>query len=150
MTKIGDILGGLADKIARDTIKIGDVHLLALDRTNGITPKGDDKTRNKFFVILGFDKDGNVIGGVVINSKINNKLPNTITDYQLPITVKQCPFLEHNSYVNCSRLMVAERTKFNGTTYRGEMEEELMELIIGTVKESPTMNKRMLADFGII
>ena len=87
---------------------------------------------------------------MVINSKINNKLPNTITDYQLPITVKQCPFLEHNSYVNCSRLMVAERTKFNGTTYRGEMEEELMELIIGTVKESPTMNKRMLADFGII
>ncbi len=150
MTKIGDILGDFADEIARDTIKIGDVHLLVLDRNNGITPKDGEKTRNKFFVVLGFDKDGNVIGGVVINSKINNKLPNAITDYQLPITVKQCPFLDHNSYVNCSRLMVAERTKFNGKTYRGEMSDELMELIIGTVKESPTMNKRMLADFGIL
>lgn len=46
--------------------------------------------------------------------------------------------------------MVAERKKFDRTTYRGEIDAELTELIIGTVKESPTANKKMLEDFGIL
>ena len=92
-----------------------------------------------------------MIGGLVINSKINYNLPSTVTDYQLPITVKQCPFLQHNSFVNCSKIIVAKRTKFNRGTYRGEIaDDELMKLIIDTVKESPTVNKKQLKDFGII
>lgn len=150
MTKIGDLLGEQADRLARDTINIGDVHLLILDESNGITPKDGEATRNKFFVVLGFDKEGNVIGGLVINSNINHRLPRTITDYQLPVTVSQCPFLKHNSYVNCSRLITAERSKFNKSTYKGTINDsELMGQIIGTVKESPTANKKMLKDFGI-
>lgn len=150
MTKIGDLLCDIFDDITRDAIKIGDVHMLVIDKTNGITPKDGEKDRNKFFVVWGFDKNGNIIGGVVINSKINNKLPNVITDYQLPVSVEQCPFLKHNSYVNCSRLMVAERDKFNRTTYRGTIDQELIELIIGTVRESPTVNKKLLENFGIL
>lgn len=151
MTKIGDLLGNVADKLTQDNLKIGDVHMLVLDKSNGITPKDGNKTRNKFFVVLGFDKEGNVIGGLVINSNINYRLPSTITDYQLPVTVEQCPFLKHNSYVNCSRLITAERNKFDRSTYRGEIKDgDLMEQIVGTVKESPTANKKMLKDFGII
>lgn len=151
MTKIGDLLGDFADKIAQDNVKIGDVHLLILDKNNGITPKDGKKNRNKFFVVLGFDKDGNIIGGVVINSSINHKLPSTITDYQLPISAKQCPFLDHNSFINCSRLITANKNKFGRNTYRGEItDDKLMEQIITTVKESPTTNKKILKDFGII
>lgn len=150
MTKIGDLLCDLFDDITRDAINIGDVHMLVLDKTNGITPKDGEKDRNKFFVVWGFDKNGNIIGGVVINSQINNKLPNVITDYQLPVSVEQCPFLKHNSYVNCSRLMVAEKDKFNRTTYRGTIDQELIELIIGTVRESPTVNKKLLENLGIL
>lgn len=97
MTNIGDLLGDAANELLQSNINIGDVHLLNLDRTNGITPKNGDATRNKFFIVLGFDNEDNVIGGLVINSKINYNLPSTVTDYQLPITVKQCPFLQHNS-----------------------------------------------------
>ncbi len=151
MTKIGDLLGEQADRLVCYNLNVGDVHLLVLDRNNGITPKDGEETRNKFFVVLGFDKDGNVIGGLVINSNVNYKLPCTITDYQLPVTVGQCPFLKHNSYVNCSRLITVERSKFNKSTYRGEISDyELMEQIIETVKESPTANKKMLKYFGII
>lgn len=151
MTKIGDLLGKQADTLVQHNINIGDVHLLVLDRSNGITPKDGEETRNKYFVVLGFDKEGNVIGGLVINSNINHKLPSTITDYQLPVTIIQCPFLKHNSYVNCSRLITAEKSRFNQSTYKGKIEDcELMELIIGTVKESPTINKKILKDFGII
>ena len=150
MTNLGDILGKAANDLMQLSIKIGDVHLLQLDPTNGITPKNGDVARNKFFIVLGFDNEGNVVGGLVINSKINYNLPPTITDYQLPITVTQCPFLQHNSFVNCSKIIVARRTNFNRDTYRGEISDsELMRLIIDTVKESPTVNKKQLKDFGI-
>mgnify|MGYP004532653599 FL=1 len=151
MTNFGDLLGDLADKLTQNSINIGDVHLLNLDQNNGITPKSGDTTRNKFFIVLGFDNEGNVIGGLVINSKINYKLPPSVTDYQLPVSVEQFPFLEHNSFINCSKIIVAKRSKFNKTTYRGEISDtEMMELIINTVKESPTVNKMQLKEFGIV
>lgn len=151
MTNFGDLLGDLADELTQNSINIGDVHLLNLDQNNGITPKSGDATRNKFFIVLGFDNDGNVIGGLVINSKINYKLPPSVTDYQLPVSVQQFPFLEHNSFINCSKIIVAKRSKFNKTTYRGEISDtEMMELIINTVKESPTVNKMQLKEFGIV
>lgn len=151
MTNFGDLLGDLADELTQNSINIGDVHLLNLDQNNGITPKSGDTTRNKFFIVLGFDNEGNVIGGLVINSKINYKLPPSVTDYQLPVSVQQFPFLEHNSFVNCSKIIVAKRSKFNKTTYRGEISDtEMMELIINTVKESPTVSKMQLKEFGIV
>ncbi len=151
MTNFGDLLGDLADELTQNSINIGDVHLLNLDQNNGITPKSGDTTRNKFFIVLGFDNDGNVIGGLVINSKINYKLPPSVTDYQLPVSVQQFPFLEHNSFINCSKIIVAKRSKFNKTTYRGEISDtEMMELIINTVKESPTVNKMQLKEFSIV
>lgn len=151
MTIFRDLLGDTADKLTQNSINIGDVHLLNLDQNNGITPKSGDTTRNKFFIVLGFDNEGNVIGGLVINSKINYKLPPSVTDYQLPVSVEQFPFLEHNSFINCSKIIVAKRSKFNKTTYRGEISDtEMMELIINTVKESPTVNKMQLKEFGIV
>ena len=151
MTNFGDLLGNMADELTQNSINIGDVHLLNLDQNNGITPKSGNTTRNKFFIVLGFDNEGNVIGGLVINSKINYQLPPSVTDYQLPVSVEQFPFLEHNSFINCSKIIVAKRSKFNKTTYRGEISDtEMMELIINTVKESPTVNKMQLKEFGIV
>lgn len=151
MIKLGKILADIGNKLTQDNIKIGNVYLLNLNESNGITPKDENPTRNKFFIVLGFDNDGNVIGGLVINSKINNKLPSTITDYQLPITVEQCPFLNHNSFINCSKIIIANRTKITMQSYRGEISDlKLMELIFNTVKESPTVNRKQLETFGII
>lgn len=151
MIKLGKILADIGNKLTQDNIKIGNVYLLNLNENNGITPKDGDSTRNKFFIVLGFDNDGNVIGGLVINSNINNKLPSTITDYQLPITVEQCPFLNHNSFINCSKIIIANRTKITTQSYRGEISDpELMKLIFDTVKESPTINQKQLETFGII
>lgn len=39
MTSIGDLLGDLGDKLIQNNIKVGDVYMLALDGSNGITPK---------------------------------------------------------------------------------------------------------------
>ena len=151
MTILSDILGDVGDKLAQDNIKVGNVYLINLDQQNGITPKNGDLTRDKFFIVLGFDNEGNVIGGLVINSKINYNLPSSVTDYQLPIKVEQCPFLKYNSFVNCSKIIVANKAKFTKNTYRGEISDpEFIDLLINTVKESPTVNTKLLKRFGLI
>ena len=151
MTILGDILGDVGDKLAQDKIKVGNVYLINLDQQNGITPKNGDLTRDKFFIVLGLDNEGNVIGGLVINSKINYNLPSSVTDYQLPIKVEQCPFLKYNSFVNCSKIIVANKAKFTKNTYRGEISDpEFIDLLINTVKESPTVNTKLLKRFGFI
>ena len=151
MTILSDILGDVGDKLAQDNIKVGNVYLINLDQQNGITPKNGDLTRDKFFVVLGFDNEGNVIGGLVINSKINYNLPSSVTDYQLPIKVEQCPFLKYNSFVNCSKIIVANKAKFTKNTFRGEISDpEFIDLLINTVKESPTVNTKLLKRFGLI
>lgn len=148
---IGDLLGDRADLIVQRNIEVGDVHLLNLDKSNGITPKNGEAARDKFFIVLGFDEEGNVIGGLVINSNINYNLPPSVTDYMLPVTRVQMPFLEHNSFVNCSKIITAKRSKFSKTTYRGEVSDKgMIELIINTVKESPTVSQKLLKEFGII
>lgn len=150
MTNIGDLLGDAANALLQSCINVGDVHLLNLDSTNGITPKNGDTTRNKFFIVLGFNDEGDVVGGLVINSRINYNLPSIVTSYQLPISAEQCPFLQHNSFVNCSKIIVAKRRKFNKDTYMGEISDpEMMRLIIDTVKESPTVSRKQLEEFGI-
>lgn len=151
MTILSDILEDVGDKLAQDNIKVGNVYLINLDQQNGITPKNGDLTRDKFFIVLGFDNEGNVIGGLVINSKINYNLPSSVTDYQLPIKVEQCPFLKYNSFVNCSKIIVANKAKFTKNTFRGEISDpEFIDLLINTVKESPTVNTKLLKRFGFI
>ncbi len=151
MTILSDILEDVGDKLAQDNIKVGNVYLINLDQQNGITPKNGDLTRDKFFIVLGFDNEGNVIGGLVINSKINYNLPSSVTDYQLPIKVEQCPFLKYNSFVNCSKIIVANKAKFTKNTFRGEISDpEFIDLLINTVKESPTVNTKLLKRFGLI
>lgn len=39
MTNIGDLLGSTANELLQSSINVGDVYLLNLDPTNGITPK---------------------------------------------------------------------------------------------------------------
>lgn len=151
MTAIGDLLGEQADKIIRDSISVGDIHLLPLNQKEGITPKDGQSYRNKFFIVLGFDTDGNIIGGIVINSNINQRLSTAITDYLMPVTKEELPFLEYDSFVNCSHLVLVRREKFNRNTFKGRIDNtELLKLIVGTVMESPYINKQQLKEYGIM
>lgn len=76
MTKLFDLLNNDSIKsITQKSIEIGNVYRIQMDKSNGITPKPGDTSRNKFFVVLGFDEEGNIYGGVIINSNINQRVP---------------------------------------------------------------------------
>ena len=63
MTKLSDILSTCYIEAIYQP-EIGDVFLINLTREEGITPKTGDNTRNKFYIVLGFDEYGNAYGGV--------------------------------------------------------------------------------------
>lgn len=150
MTKIADLIGDQADELARFSLSVGDIHYIPLGKEEQITAKDGKEFRNKYLIILGFDARGNAIGGVVVNSKVNPKLPTTVTDFLMPVTPSQFPFLSHNSFINCSHLIVVKKEKFNRNTIRYHVEDcELMRIIVGTLSECPLVNKQLLKEFSI-
>lgn len=150
MTRISDALGedGLS-RLAAATVNVGDVYEITMTEANGIKPKDGAASRDKYFVVLGFDADGNAYGGVIINSRINRNLPAHIKMYHMPVRQSKYPFLRYDSFVDCVRLMTASPRKFNEWNYLGKIDDYDIELIIGTIKESPRESKQHLALFGL-
>lgn len=58
-------------RLAIRTVKVGDVYEITMNEVNGIKPKPGDYSRDKYFIVLGFDSNGVAYGGVIINSQIN-------------------------------------------------------------------------------
>ncbi len=131
-------------------IRIGDVYRIRMSVENGIVPKPGDESRNKYFIVLGFDSDGCVYGGVIINSRINANMPLHIKDWHMPIKRSKYGFLDHDSFVDCSSLKRAPLNKFHSLRYLGLIDEEDVRLILGTIKESPQESRAHLARFGIL
>ena len=150
MIKLSDALSkdDLSRLVSR-TVKVGDVYEMTMTEANGITPKAGDVSRDKYFIVLGFDANGVVYGGVIINSRINRNLPPHLKMYHMPVRQSKYPFLRYDSFVDCVRLMVAFPQKFNDWNYLGEIDEDDVELIIGTVRESPVESEERLAQFGL-
>ena len=136
-------------RLASRTVKVGDVYEMTMTEANGIRPKAGDSSRDKYFIVLGFDSDGVAYGGVIINSQINKNLPAHLKMYHMPIRRSKYPFLRYDSFVDCVRLKVAFPQKFNEWKYLGEIDEYDVGLIIGTVKESPAESVERLARFGL-
>lgn len=68
------------------TIAIGQIFRIKADESNDITPKAGMLFRPKYFVVMGFDSQGNVYGGVVFDSEINRDFVNHyFEDFFLPV-----------------------------------------------------------------
>lgn len=150
MTKLFELLNEDSIKdISKISINIGDVFRIKMNNTNGINPKKGDNFRNKFFIVLGSDDEGMIYGGVIINSNINPNIPPSVKYLHMPIKCSKYPFLEHNSFVDCSQLKTAEARKFNSWKFLGSLVEDDVQLIIGTIQESPMETVAHLAIFGL-
>lgn len=138
------------EKLTSQTASIGDVFLVNMNQADGIMPKGNELSRDKFFVVLGFDDDGNVFGGVIVNSRINPHLPQRIADFHMPIKCKNYSFLKYDSFVDCLMLKTASLEKLAKSKLVGKIDEEDIDLIIGTVLSSPQEKRIRLKRFGLI
>ena len=145
-----EIPGNVLQGMMRSTVSVGDVFLVEMDESDGITPKDGDTSRNKFFIVLGFDSLGNAYGGVVINSRVNQRMEQIVQDYQMPISCTKYPFLKHDSFVNCIRLKTVPLAKLTAGRFKGVVESEDVTLITETVKTSPRERAARLRRFGIV
>ncbi len=137
-------------RLAERTVKAGDVYEMTMTEANGIKPKDGYSSRNKYFVVLGFDGDGVAYGGVIINSRINRNLPPYIRMYHMPIRQAKYPFLQYDSFVDCLQLKIAFPQKFREWKYLGSLDDYDLHLVNGTVKESPVESKERLSRFGLL
>lgn len=145
-----DIPQTLIDEAVNDEVRLGDVYKIELSKADGIIPKNGYDTRDKFFVVLGFDEQGNVYGGILFNSKINQNLPTLIKDYHMPISAKVYPFLSHESFLNCTKIFSVTSTHLMKGEKLGTINTTDFELICNTVCSYPDANPHKLKRFGLI
>lgn len=135
--------------LSRAGIKIGQVFRVEMTRENGIIPKQGDTSRNKFFVVLGFDSEGNIYGGVIFNSAINQHLTVGLRDLQMPVSCDKYPFLRKDSFIDCSKLKETRIEQIAKSKCIGNIDRDDLELIIGTVINSPIETRANLLRFGL-
>lgn len=157
MASIGELISvEQRDKIIELNMHVGDVYRMKLTPQEGIIPKNkDDKDRNKYFIIIGKDDNGNAIGFVLINTHINPGVPQIIKDLHYPLKKDKYSFLENEDrFVDCSKLKEISKVKFNelfmNSKIKDSIKEDDMEYIIGALKSSPLIAPNILKRFGII
>lgn len=130
-------------------IKIGDVFYVTMNKANGVIPKAGDSSRNKFFVVLGFDSEGNVYGGVIFNSYININLPPFVRNMQHLISGNNYKFLSHDSYIDCSSIKIIKKNKLLKSVYHGALTGDDIEMVIQKIKGNHRISRFELKRFGI-
>lgn len=153
MVSFMDILPDESKRNLSSVINLGDVLATELYPEEGVTPKGENQeSRYKYFVVVGKTKDDNLIGFVLINSKINCKLRQELKDLHYPLPQSKYNFLDYNSHVYCGEIKEIEakklvsRSRFSGV---GRIHDDDLELIKEAVMSSPIISKKKLKRYGL-
>ncbi len=131
-------------------IKIGDVFRITMNKANGVVAKPGDTSRDKYFVVLGFDDDGNVYGGVIFNSYININLPPFVQAMQHPVKGKDYEFLSHDSYIDCSSIKAVKKNKLLKSSSLGTLNTEDVSSVCEKIKHNSRISKIELKRFGLL
>ena len=133
------------------TIEIGQIYRIKADKENGITPKAGWLFRPKFFIVMGFDNQGNIYGGVVFDSEINRNFVNhDFEDFFLPIPCSKYSFLEHDSYIDCRRMKPSTLDKLVEGEFCGYIAQDDFSNIVKLLRMSPLETYVHLKTFGIM
>jgi hypothetical protein len=150
MGSLGDVLSEESRKnLTVAKVETGAVFLMPFFNLDGITPKDGKDYRYKWYVVLGIEDSGNVYGGVVINTKINEHLSKELIDSHIPIWKSKYSFLDHNSHINCSKLICKDYDFLLESSFIGKIEEEDVEVIINTIIGIGSATPKELKRFNI-
>ena len=154
---IGDLFSGEQRQILLVwAVQEGEVFRMHLgDEEDVKGKKPEDDGRNKFFIVLGHDAEGNAIGFVLINSEINASLPVKRKDMHYPLYAKAYPFLDgKNRFVDCSDFKIISQKKFTklfgSQTSKGQIDTNDLEYIKNAVATYEDASPKLLKRFGLI
>ena len=134
---------------ANRSMQIGSVLKLFVDDTR--------PQKEKFFIVIGLSQDGIILASVYINSEVNlvvNYSPE-LRALHLPISADTCDFLDYDSYVDCSQLVIRDREIIlNALFYRpeafvGTVSNDDLEAIRKTIIGAQTIKGKIKKKFGL-
>lgn len=135
------------------SIDTGSVFKMTLYPEDGVKPKNEgDSSRDKRFVIIGKTGDSAIVGSLLINSHINDKLFMVVGPYQHCIYPDQYEFLEGKErFIDCYSIKEVrfDRILENGE-YIGQISPEDIQEAIQKAKESPAISNRTMKKFNLL
>lgn len=149
MSKLGDFFSDdLRKNFSQRNVKVGSVLKLKVEDTK--PPKV------KFFIIIGQNIEGFSLATLYINSDINFNVnfSQDLIDLQVPISKEDYNFLEHNSYVDCSKLMFKDREEIESILSRrpeafvDELNNKQISYLKEVIKKSTTIKGKIKKRYG--
>lgn len=135
------------------SVDVGSVFKMTLSPKDGIKPKKDgDISRDKYFVIIGKAQDSVIIGSLLINSEINDRLFTLIGPYQHCIYPDQYEFLNGKErYIDCYKIKEFEYIRIlQDAEYIGHIDSNDIYEAINLSKSSPANNNQTLKKFDLL
>lgn len=153
---IKDLLGGDSlSNLVSSAVLEGAVYRMNLGVEEKIIPKAGDISRNKFFVVVGSDNEGNAFGFFVIDTKINENIPKVRQERHYKLESSKYSFLEGvDRYVDCSDFKKIDKlkfsNKFDASKHKGIIDADDLNKIKELAITYRNAKKKMLKRFGLI
>lgn len=158
MVNIGDLLGdgNQFQNLLIEAVEEGDVYRLKLSKEEGVVPKNaGDEARKKYFVVIGKDEQGNAIGFVLINSDINQHLPECRRRLHYLLKASEYDFLDNQDrYVDCSDFKSISKKRFSELFSSDKMKGKVNATDLVEIKKFicsyENVSKNTLKRFGLL
>ncbi len=145
-------LGDFSAKFKGMSIQPGSVFRMTLFPKDGVTPKNEgDKSRTKYFVVIGKDDESLLVGSLLINSDVNINLVHAIAPYQYCIYPKDYAFLgDKYRFIDCYRIKELSFDQIiESGDYIGTISAVDLDKAIDLANSSPVNKPLILKKYGI-
>ena len=113
--------------------------------------------KTKRFIIIGFTEDKVTLATVYINSEINTNVNWSIEqqDLQLPLSSENREYLEHDSFVDCSKFFlkgvqeITDIVKSRPEVIIGELNQDDLKIVIEKIKNATTIKGKVKKKYGL-
>lgn len=145
--KIAELIGSVVEE--------GDVYRMRLDDREGVVGKDGANSRNKYFVLIGNDSEGNAFGFFLIDTNINPSLPEARKQKHIKLLSCNYDFLEGTDrYVDCSDFKIIQKERFSALFSAKKSIAKINKEDISIIKSEAisyrNANRKLLRRFGLI
>lgn len=144
--------GEFSNQLKGISIQRGSVFKMTLYPKDGVTPKNEgDKSRTKYFVVLGKDAESILVGSLLINTEVNINMVRVIAPYQHCIYPKDYPFLgDKYRFIDCYSIKELQFDKIiSDGEYIGTISDVDMIKAISLANSSPVNKPFVLKKYGV-
>jgi hypothetical protein len=156
MTNLKDLLSAESlENLTTSQAVEGSVFRMHLGIEEGVRGKNPgDVGRNKYFVVLGHDTEGNAIGFVLVDTNINPNLPKKRQEAHYRILAKDNAFLDGvDRYVDCSDFKVISKRRFaelfGSEKAKGTIDDASLTAIKQITSSYEDASPKLLKRFGL-